>query len=155
MPSAKTNFKNLPIKTKKPLKRTPYKECKANKINYVLKEWETGKLKSSSGQRVKTQNQALAIALSSSEKYCKHLKNKDDKDDENRKVEDVFNVESKKRLSRTAVIKGIDEIKKEKDIKNKDIMKKKLISRFIKAIAYNKVSNPDGIAQEFIDEKII
>ena len=34
------------------------------KIKKVMHEWKIGKLKSSSGQKVKSQKQALAIALS-------------------------------------------------------------------------------------------
>lgn len=34
------------------------------KIKKVMHEWKRGKLKSSSGQKVKSQKQALAIALS-------------------------------------------------------------------------------------------
>ena len=34
------------------------------KIKKVMHEWKSGKLKSSSGQKVKSQKQALAIALS-------------------------------------------------------------------------------------------
>lgn len=34
------------------------------KIKKVMHEWKRGKLKSSSGQKVKNQKQALAIALS-------------------------------------------------------------------------------------------
>ena len=148
-------FNNLKIKVKKPLKRSPYKECKTESVNYTLKEWEAGKLKSSSGHKVKSRQQALAIALSSSEKYCEKLKNRNDIEEENKKVEDVFDVKSNKRLSRTAVLKGIEEIKKEKNVKNQEDMKKKLITRFIRAVSNNKITSPQGIAKELIDEKIV
>ena len=148
-------FNNLKIKIKKPLKRSPYKECKTESVNYTLKEWEAGKLKSSSGDKVKSRQQALAIALSSSEKYCKHLKNKEDKVEDKNKLDDVFDIKSNKRLSRTAVIKAIDEIKKEKNEKKQEDMKKKLITRFIKAIMNNKITNSQGIAKEMVDEKIV
>ena len=150
---SKKTFNNVKIKVQKP--RSPYKECKTEKINYTLKEYEAGKLKSSSGQRVNSHKQALAIALSQSEKYCKHLKNRDDIKEENKKVDDAFNVNSTKRLSRTAVLKAIEEIKKEKNPKKQQNLKNNLVIRFIKAIALNKITNPEGIAQELVDGKIV
>ena len=39
---------------------------KKAKVKKVMDEWKSGKLKSSSGQKVTSQNQAVAIALSES-----------------------------------------------------------------------------------------
>lgn len=54
------------------------KQTKAekNKIKKVMKEWKAGTLKSSSGEVVKDQKQALAIAYSYFKKKKKHGKKK-------------------------------------------------------------------------------
>ena len=51
-----------------------YEKCKSDMINKILKEFESNKLKSSSGNKVKTRQQALAIGISMSESKCvKHI----------------------------------------------------------------------------------
>lgn len=44
------------------------------KFDKVMKEWGQGGLKSSSGKKVKSQSQALAIAFSEKEKASKNRK---------------------------------------------------------------------------------
>lgn len=46
-------------------------DCRRKKIKFVMHEFKNGKLKSSSGKKVKLIKQALAIALSSARKLCK------------------------------------------------------------------------------------
>lgn len=45
-----------------------YNKAKAAKVKKVMHEWKTGKLKSSSGQKVTDRHQAIAIALSEARK---------------------------------------------------------------------------------------
>lgn len=47
------------------------KEAKKAKIEKVMKEYQTGKLKSSSGQAVENRKQAIAIALSEARRLGK------------------------------------------------------------------------------------
>jgi hypothetical protein len=44
---------------------------KKSKIAKVMREWKSKKLKSSSGQTVRSKDQALAIALNEASKYRK------------------------------------------------------------------------------------
>ena len=44
------------------------KKAKQKKIGKVMGEWKSGSLKSSSGQKVTNQKQALAIAISESKR---------------------------------------------------------------------------------------
>ena len=44
------------------------KKRKSNKIEKVMHEYKTGTLKSSSGKKVKSRRQAIAIALSEAER---------------------------------------------------------------------------------------
>jgi hypothetical protein len=46
------------------------KACKRNKISRVMREFKIGKLKMKSGKVVVNRKQAIAIALSESDKYC-------------------------------------------------------------------------------------
>ena len=50
------------------------KEKKQAKVEKVMKEWKDDKLKSSSGSKVKSQKQAVAIALSEASKVGKKKK---------------------------------------------------------------------------------
>ncbi len=50
------------------------KKVKSAKIKKVMHEWGSGKLKSSSGQKVTNQKQAVAIAISESKRLGKRKK---------------------------------------------------------------------------------
>lgn len=50
------------------------KKAKQAKVKKVMDEWKGGKLKSSSGQKVSNQRQAIAIALSESRRLGKKKK---------------------------------------------------------------------------------
>lgn len=47
------------------------KTCKDKKISKVMEEYKKGKLKTSYGEKVKEQKQAIAIALSEAQRKCK------------------------------------------------------------------------------------
>lgn len=51
-------------------KRRP-SDCKSNKISQVMKEFKSNNLKTRWGQPVENPKQAIAIALSMADKYCK------------------------------------------------------------------------------------
>ncbi len=51
-----------------------YEEIKRQKIRQVLREFKQGRLKSSSGQIVRDQRQALAIAISEAERLVNRMK---------------------------------------------------------------------------------
>ena len=57
-----------------------YEKCKKNLMHRVVTEFASGKLKSSSGHKVTTRQQAIAIGLTASEKKCKKHFSKTDKD---------------------------------------------------------------------------
>ena len=56
------------------LKLDKYEEIKRQKIRQVLREFKQGRLRSSSGQIVRDQRQALAIALSEAERLVNRMK---------------------------------------------------------------------------------
>jgi hypothetical protein len=45
------------------------KKSKTNKVDKVMHEWKSGTLKSSSGQKVTSRKQAIAIALSEQRRW--------------------------------------------------------------------------------------
>lgn len=50
-----------------------YSKAAQDKIGEVMHEWKEGDLKSSSGQKVKTQKQAVAIGISEARKEGKKV----------------------------------------------------------------------------------
>ena len=52
---------------------TKYENCKKNLLHKIMSEYNSGKLKSSSGNKVKTKQQAIAIGLTMSNTKCKKL----------------------------------------------------------------------------------
>lgn len=52
-------------------KATRYEECRSKIIDKIMKEYESGVLKSSRGGLIKVKKQAIAVALSIAEKSCK------------------------------------------------------------------------------------
>lgn len=64
--SAKKSYRKKSKKRISPKKKI----CRENKIGRVMKEFKSGKLKMKSGKIVTNRKQAIAIALSESDKYC-------------------------------------------------------------------------------------
>jgi hypothetical protein len=58
------NNKNAASKQKQPTRKSSLMKNGKKKVAKVMREYGKGKLKSSSGQKVKSQKQAIAIALS-------------------------------------------------------------------------------------------
>jgi len=56
--------------SRKKVSRKKVSLCRKNKIGRVMKEFKSGKLKMKSGNVVTNRKQAIAIALSESDKYC-------------------------------------------------------------------------------------
>lgn len=59
---------------------TKYENCKKTLLHKIISEYNSGKLKSSSGNKVKSKSQAIAIGLTMSNAKCKSLFSKEDKD---------------------------------------------------------------------------
>lgn len=58
--------------------KTNYEKCKMEKMDTIMKEYESGKLKSRGTTYVKNRKQAIAIGLSISEKQCSNKFSKKD-----------------------------------------------------------------------------
>ena len=67
-------------------KQTPYSKCKSKLIDSYMKKYERGELKSSNNSIIKNRLQAVAIALSTSEKVCEKKISKADITDKADKV---------------------------------------------------------------------
>ena len=113
-----------------------YEKCKSDMINKILKEFESNKLKSSSGNKVKTRQQALAIGISMSESKCvkhidsyylKRLKTKVDRFLYN------DNKINKNKVSYSGIVDVIRYIELSKNNKYKEF----LIKRFLLSISIN------------------
>ena len=113
-----------------------YEKCKSDMINKILKEFESDKLKSSSGNKVKTRQQALAIGISMSESKCvkhidsyylKRLKTKVDRFLYN------DNKIKKDKISYSGVVDVIRYIELSKQNKYKNILTK----RYLLSISFN------------------
>jgi len=61
-------------KTTKPKRSTKLNTCRKKKISKVFTEWKKGKLRiGKSSKFIKSHKQAIAVALSISNKFCKVL----------------------------------------------------------------------------------
>lgn len=68
------------------MNKTKYEKCKIDTMNKTMKEYEKGKLKDRSNEKIKSRKQAVAICLSISEKECKDKFGERDY----RKIEELF-----------------------------------------------------------------
>ena len=60
------------------MNKSKYEICKEKKMDKIMKEYESGKLKNRSNQKIKSRKQAVAIGLSISESNCSKLFSKND-----------------------------------------------------------------------------
>lgn len=65
---------------------TKYENCKKNLMHKIITEYNNGKLKSSSGNKVNSKKQAIAIGLTMSNSKCKKLFSNEDKEKLKKKV---------------------------------------------------------------------
>lgn len=121
---------------------TKYENCKKDLIHKIITEYNSGKLKSSSGNKVKSKKQAIAIGLTMSENKCsKYFKNTD----KNKLKIKVDKFLDKNKLSYSGVLDVIKYINMEKG-KNKLQYKYKLIAFILK------ISNEQIIPKKITDE---
>lgn len=121
------------------VEKTKYEKCKENKMNKIMKEFESDKLKNRSNKKIKSRKQAVAIGLSISESKCNKLFSENDyKKIEERFYKDIYdkngNIKNDKCLSYTTVKSGIklyDYYKSKKNYKKATSIKDDLILRYM------------------------
>ena len=69
-----------------PKKQTSYDKCKSEVVNSYMKKFERGKMKLANNKPITNRKQAIAVALSLSEKICANKINKTDIKDMEQKV---------------------------------------------------------------------
>ena len=120
------------------MNKTKYEKCKIGTMNKTMKEYEKGKLKDRSNQKIKSRKQAVAIGLSVSESKCEKLFTKKDINKiEARMNKDLYNESGNvkndnKSLSYTSVKSGIklyQHYKNEKKYSKSNKIKDDLILR--------------------------
>ena len=124
---------------------TKYEKCKKNLMHKIVTEFTSGKLKSSSGHKVITRQQAIAIGLTASEKKCKKHFSKNDKDKLKQKVDRFLEKEKLSYSGVLDVIKYIDMI----NGKSKTEYKYKLITFILHISSKQKI--PKKISDEVIN----
>jgi hypothetical protein len=97
------------------------KECKRRKVAVVMKEFKEKKLHSSSGYLVKNPKQAIAIALSVSNRYCPEVKKK-----KTVKRKSRLKVSMKKKIIKKSMKRSMKKSVGKKVIKKTIIKKKKM-----------------------------
>lgn len=113
-----------------------YEKCKIEMIDKIMKEFEAGKLKSSSKNKVKSKSQALAIGISMGESKCK--KHIDDIYLERlKKKVDRFIFKNKKIKKDKISFSGVLDVIKYIELTNKNNYKKHLLDRFLLSIEFN------------------
>jgi len=123
---------------------TKYDNCKKDLMHKIITEYNSGKLKSSSGNKVKSKPQAIAIGLTMSQNKCAKYFSKEDKEKLKKKVDRFL---EKEKLSYSGVLDVIKYIEMIKG-KGKNEYKYKLIT-FILHIS-NKEKIPKRITDEII-----
>ena len=117
--------------------KTKFEVCKEEKMNKIMKEYEYGKLKNRSNQKIKSRKQAVAIGLSISQSGCEKLFSKKDIEKiEERLFKDLYdnkgNIKRNKDISFTSVksaIKLYNYYKEEKKYNKANKIKDDLILR--------------------------
>lgn len=90
---------------------TKYENCKKNLLHKIMSEYNSGKLKSSSGNKVKTKQQAIAIGLTMSNTKCKKLFSKEDKEKLKKKIDRFLERDKLSYSGILDVVKYIDMLK--------------------------------------------
>jgi len=80
-------------------KQTPYAKCKSKLIDSYMKKFERGELKSGNNSIIKNRLQAVAMALSISEKACEKKITKADIEDKEEKVHKMLYAKDNELLS--------------------------------------------------------
>tara|TARA_B100001123_G_C15284086_1_gene1015026 strand:- start:944 stop:1327 length:384 start_codon:yes stop_codon:yes gene_type:complete len=123
---------------------TKYDNCKKDLIHKIITEFNLGKLKSSSGHKVKSKKQAIAIGLTMSKTKCAKHFTKVDKDKLKKKIDRFLD---KEKLSYSGVldtIKYIDMLKG----KSKTEYKYKLITFILHISVKQRI--PQKIVNEIV-----
>ena len=120
--------------------QTKYESCKLKKISKTMKEFEEGKLKTRSNQKINSKKQAIAIGLTSANSKCeKYFSNKDYELIEERFTKNMYmNGKLKNsKISYTTIksgIKLIDYYKKNKNVKKANQLKNDMVLSVLKNI---------------------
>ena len=123
---------------------TDYEICKKNLIHKIMSEYSSGKLKSSSGNKVKSKQQAIAIGLTMSNSKCQHLYSKKDKEKLKKKVDKFLD---KDKISYSGIL-DVKRYIKMLNGKTKTVYKYKLL-KFILNIS-TKQTLPKKITDEIL-----
>jgi len=122
-------------------KKTSYEKCYLKDMNKYMKEYEEGALKTRQNKKINTRKQAVAVAISMSEKDCKSkFRHEDYIKIEERYNKDMYNVNNEiknDKLSYTTVKNGIklyNYYKNKNELKKCDKIKNNLIIRIFKSI---------------------
>jgi len=122
-------------------KKTSYEKCYIKDMNKYMKEYEEGKLKDRRDKKINLKKQAVAVAISMSEKECKSkFRHEDYIKIEERYNKDMYDLKNKiknNKLSYTTVKNGIklyNYYKKKDKINKCDKIKNDLIIRIFKSI---------------------
>ena len=132
---------------KKNKKKTPYMKCKEKIVDSYMKKFERGELKSSNNKIVKNRLQAVAMALSLSEKICeKKISKKDIEFKEERVNKMIFDKDGKllnTKLQLSNVKNSLfllDYYKKKRSAKKHNLLMKNLLSRALYASFENNLT---------------
>ena len=91
--------------------KTNYEKCYIKDMNKFMKEYEKGELNNRQNRKVNSRKQAVAIAISMSEKDCKNKFKKEDYEKIEKKYnKDMYDIKNKikdDKLSYTTVKNGI------------------------------------------------
>lgn len=138
---------NKKINKKKNKKKTPYMICKEKIVDSYMKKFERGELKSSNNKIVKNRLQAVAMALSLSEKVCeKKISKKDIEFKEERVNKMIFDKDGKflnTKLQLSNVKNSLfllDYYKKKRSTKKYNLLMKNLFSRALCASFKNNLT---------------
>ena len=129
-------------------KLTKYDTCKSKIVNSYMKKYEKGSLLGSNNKAIKNRQQALAIALSTSERLCeKNISSKDIIKMENKVNKMLFTKNGKlsdEKVQLTNVKNAIFLInyyKNKKNYRKKNILEKQILARCLLSTKKNKLSN--------------
>lgn len=122
-------------------KKTSYEKCYLKDMNKYMKIYEKGQLKNRQNKKINSKKQAVAIAITVSEKKCKSkFRHEDYIKIEERYNKDMYDLNNKiknDKLSYTTVKNGIklyNYYKKKEELKKCDKIKNDLIIRIFKSI---------------------
>ena len=121
--------------------KTSYEKCYIKDMNKYMKEYEKWELNTRKNRKVNSKKQAVAIAISMSEKDCKSKFRHEDyvkiEEKYNKNMYDINNKIKDDKLSYTTVKNGIklyNYYKNNNDLKKCDKIKNDLIIRIFKSI---------------------